>query len=266
MLILTLGCTQQVPPVNNATACTEEAKICPDGSAVGRTGPNCTFAPCPSIVGNDTDAHGCKPSAGYSWCEAKQKCVRPFEEPCEGTLKGSDVMNIAQVACGNAGNLSDTITYNSNTKTYWINLDTVKPGCAPACVVWEENRSAEINWRCTGLSTLYTVKTANTSLGEILVDGNGFTLYTFSPDSENKSTCSGSCASNWPPLLAINDTVSIPHGLPGTIGAFARMDNLSQVQVTYNGMPLYTYAGDGASGDTNGQGIGGKWYVVNVSD
>jgi predicted lipoprotein with Yx(FWY)xxD motif len=204
ILILALGCTQQTPPANvtnntSVKACTEEAKICPDGSAVGRTGPNCTFAPCPSIVGNDTDAHGCKPSAGYSWCEAKQKCIRPFEEPCEATLP------------------------------------------------------------------LYTVKTSNTSLGELLIDGNGFTLYTFSPDSVNKSTCTGSCVSNWPPLL-VKDTISIPNGLPGTIGAFARMDNLSEIQVTYNGMPLYTYAADSAPGDTNGQGIGGKWYVVKVSD
>ncbi|MFH0861630.1 MAG: serpin family protein [Candidatus Altiarchaeota archaeon] len=63
-------------------ACTAEAKICPDGSAVGRTGPNCEFTPCPAIVGGDSDAHGCKASAGYSWCEASQKCIRAWEENC----------------------------------------------------------------------------------------------------------------------------------------------------------------------------------------
>lgn len=84
--------------------CTEEAKLCPDGSAVGRIGPNCEFAPCPpsmpppvpgetqpvtpgpkpapAPIGGDSDTHGCKGSAGYSWCEAKQKCLRSWEEEC----------------------------------------------------------------------------------------------------------------------------------------------------------------------------------------
>lgn len=69
---------------NCTRACTEEAKICPDGSAVGRTGPDCEFAPCPQLVGNDSDEHGCKGSAGYSWCDAKQKCLRVWEENCSG--------------------------------------------------------------------------------------------------------------------------------------------------------------------------------------
>jgi len=44
----------------------------------------CTQPSPGPIVGNDSDAHGCKASAGYSWCEAKQKCLRPFEEACQG--------------------------------------------------------------------------------------------------------------------------------------------------------------------------------------
>lgn len=106
---------------NGPVACTMDARICPDGSAVGRVAPNCEFAPCPEVgsnqcecptgyrkdgdacnpecyystppclapsvpcsplVGNDFDEHGCKGSAGYSWCEAKQKCLRAWEEPC----------------------------------------------------------------------------------------------------------------------------------------------------------------------------------------
>lgn len=66
-------------------ACTEEAKICPDGSSVVRMGPNCEFSPCPKngqLVGGDQDEHGCIGSAGYSWCEAKQKCLRVWEEKC----------------------------------------------------------------------------------------------------------------------------------------------------------------------------------------
>lgn len=136
---------------NCTVACTMEAKICPDGSSVGREGPNCEFAPCPQMVGNDSDEHGCKASAGYSYCEAKNKCIRPFEEACEGALKGSEVMQIAEAGCGSTGNLTGSISYNPNSKTYWVDIDADKPGCSPACVVFEENRSAEINWRCTGL-------------------------------------------------------------------------------------------------------------------
>jgi predicted lipoprotein with Yx(FWY)xxD motif len=267
LLALVIGCTQQAPMENNATACTAEAKICPDGTAVGRTGPNCEFAPCPQvagndsglIVGNDSDEHGCKASAGYSWCEEKQKCMRVWEEACQGTLTGSEVMGIAQEICGNLGNLSNEIKYNENTRTYWVDIQTYKEGCSPACVVDEENRTAEVNWRCTGLIPPYTVKTANSSLGEILVDGNGFTLYTYASDTVNESACYGVCAQNWPPLL-IYDTIAIPKGLIGEFGAILRND--STLQVTYNGMPLYLYVLDKAPGDTKGDNLNGKWFVA----
>ena len=86
---------QQEADSNQQKPCTMEAKVCEDGSSVGRTGPNCEFAPCPSssdqeaennqqqIVGNDRDEHGCIGSAGYSWCEEKRKCLRSWEESCE---------------------------------------------------------------------------------------------------------------------------------------------------------------------------------------
>ena len=103
------------------------------------------------IVGNDSDIHGCKASAGYTWCDAKQTCIRPWEEPCEGSMNESDVRAIAQAGCGNTGNLTGNMTYNNNSRTYWIDLDTIKPGCSPACVVYEDNKRTEVNWRCTGL-------------------------------------------------------------------------------------------------------------------
>ena len=99
--------------------------------------------------------------------------------------------------------------------------------------------------------------------GEILVDGNGYTLYTFTADSANKSTCTGGCAATWPPVLLTSDTIKVPSTMSGTVGAFGR--DSSSIQLTYNGMPLYRYAGDSAPGDARGQGIGGKWYVVSVT-
>ncbi len=268
MIMLAAGCAQQGNG-GNTTACPADAKICPDGTAVGRVGPDCEFAPCPQadgngqIVGNDSDEHGCKASAGYSWCEAKGKCLRVWEEPCEGALTGAEVMRIAQEACGATGNLSDEMIYNPNSKTYWIDLDTVKPGCSPACVVFEQDGTGEVNWRCTGAIPPYTAKTANTSAGEILVDGSGFALYTFDEDSDNATTCYGACEENWPPLL-ISDTIAVPSGLPGEFGAIMRTDGA--LQVTYDGMPLYTYVGDEEPGDTNGEGVNGKWHVATPAD
>jgi hypothetical protein len=69
---------------DSRSACTLEAKQCPDGSYVGRIGPVCDFSACPEmpVVGGDRDEHGCIGSAGYSWCEPKQKCLRVWEESC----------------------------------------------------------------------------------------------------------------------------------------------------------------------------------------
>lgn len=68
---------------DTSAICTQEAKICPDGTSVGRTGSNCEFAPCPQLVGGDKDAHGCIGSAGYSWCAPLNKCIRPWLEKCQ---------------------------------------------------------------------------------------------------------------------------------------------------------------------------------------
>ncbi len=107
----------------------------------------------PPIVGGDRDAHGCIGSAGYSWCEAKQKCVREWEEPCGPTdclgMSFSDAMAIAGEQCGDNATMNRIC--NEGTKTWWIDMDIVRPGCSPACVVNVETRTAEINWRCTGL-------------------------------------------------------------------------------------------------------------------
>lgn len=255
------GCTQAPPgsdrdshgciPSAGYTWCEEKQKCLRPWEE------NCTVMP-----GSDRDAHGCIPSAGYTWCDAKQSCVREWEDPCLAGAKNLTwALAIAESsACVQEGNLTDQYAYNNNTRTWWLGLDIIRAGCAPACVVYEENGSAEINWRCTGLIPLYTVKTANvTSLGEILTDGNGMTLYVFLQDSANRSNCAGTCAATWPPLL-VTDTITIPAGLPGNMGAILRSDNTTQV--TYNSMPLYRYSADRAPGDANGQGFNAKWYVV----
>jgi len=109
------------------------------------------------LVGGDKDEHGCIGSAGYTWCEPKQKCLREWEEPCEEAqpeehMSEERAREIAGASvCTENGSLNDEADYNNTTKTWWIGLNIEKEGCAPACVVDEATETAEINWRCTGL-------------------------------------------------------------------------------------------------------------------
>lgn len=104
----------------NNIVCTTDAKECPDGSYVGRSGPDCQFTPCPELKSTMTQAE--------ARVIAEQTCIKGGESLVPGT-------------------------YNAGTKTWWFdaNLNATKEGCNPACVVSEDTKTAEINWRCTGL-------------------------------------------------------------------------------------------------------------------
>ena len=106
------------------------------------------------------------------------------------------------------------------------------------------------------------VKTAQSpTLGTILVDGRGMTLYTLTNNGKAVS-CTGPCATVWPPLtLAPGATLSAQG-----VGGIASTAGPTGAQlVTHNGLPLYRFTGDNAPGDTNGEGMdtfGGEWHVV----
>ena len=107
-----------------------------------------------------------------------------------------------------------------------------------------------------------TVLVADSDLGQILTAADGMTVYLFMPDAQGTPTCIGSCAEAWPPL-----TVDDASQLTGGDGVDASLLGTTEhpaagTQVTYNGWPLYFFAGDSAPGDTNGQGQGGVWYVL----
>jgi predicted lipoprotein with Yx(FWY)xxD motif len=109
-----------------------------------------------------------------------------------------------------------------------------------------------------------TLKTAPASAGTILASAGGYVLYYFTQDKRGSgvSTCTGNCASLWPPLTG---TVQAPAGvaLPGPLGMITRADGTKQV--TINGYPIYLYEGDHAPGQANGNDMGGKWHVVKLS-
>ena len=107
------------------------------------------------------------------------------------------------------------------------------------------------------------LKTETTSAGMVLASSHGLTLYYYAEDKpgSGKSACTGSCASAWPPLAA---PVRAPAGLrlPGPLGIITRPGGVEQV--TINGFPVYTYAGDKAPGQAAGNGIEGAWHVVKI--
>lgn len=110
------------------------------------------------------------------------------------------------------------------------------------------------------------VELSSTKLGDILVDGDGRTLYLFEADKGTTSTCDGECAVAWPPLTTTGKPTAGDGVAASKLGTTKRSDGTTEV--TYNGHPLYFYAGDSAPGDTNGQGIdgfGAEWYVLSAA-
>lgn len=100
----------------------------------------------------------------------------------------------------------------------------------------------------------------NDALGAHLVAADGRTLYLFLKDAQGPSTCYDACAQNWPPLLAEGNPVGGEGVDNAKLGVAQRTDGANQV--TYNGWPLYFFAGDAQPGDVNGQGVIDQWFVV----
>ena len=111
-----------------------------------------------------------------------------------------------------------------------------------------------------------TIKLVNDgSMGKILVNSAGMTLYRFTTDHPNKPACTGACTGLWPP-------VTVPKGAKLTGGSgvtgLGTVASGGMLQVTFKKHPLYTYVLDTAPGDTNGQGVsdhGGTWFVATSS-
>lgn len=105
------------------------------------------------------------------------------------------------------------------------------------------------------------LSTADSSLGTIVVDGAGMTVYVFDNDTvgATSSACSGDCAANWPAVPAGAGDPQLD-GVTGEVGTITGVDG--EPQLTLGGLPLYYFAGDNAAGDVNGQGVGGIWWVV----
>ncbi len=108
-----------------------------------------------------------------------------------------------------------------------------------------------------------TLKTARIGSVDVLTNADGLTLYWFAPDTSTSSKCFGSCATYWPPVFG---SPAAGPGVTGKLGTIKRPGG--GLQATYNGHPLYTYIGDSAPGQANGNDLdlnGGFWYDIRVA-
>ena len=111
----------------------------------------------------------------------------------------------------------------------------------------------------SGVATLEKIKT---SIGPVLADAKGLTLYWYAKDTAMTSACTGSCATAWPPVSG-KPEAAMGVRLVGKFGTIKRANGM--LQATYKGHPLYTYAGDSAPGQVKGNGVGGVWHVLKVN-
>jgi predicted lipoprotein with Yx(FWY)xxD motif len=147
-------------------------------------------------------------------------------------------------ACGSGGSTGSSGNSSGTTPT----------ASAPAATSTSSSASAVIK------TASATVKGQSVT---ILTNDKGMTLYYFTPDTATKSACTGACASTWPPLLfSGSGSPTSAASLPGTLKV---QQDTNGAQVEYNGHPLYTYAGDSKPGQTNGEGILGKWFVATTT-
>lgn len=165
---------------------------------------------------------------------------------------GTLVVGAALVAaCGTEGG-GDTTTVATSEPDVTTTADTGQEATTTADSVDEETTTT------AAAETMDGVHAADSDLGSILVDPDGFTLYVFTQDTGGESVCYDQCADNWP---AVSADTAISSDLDAAMfGSTERTDGTSQL--TINGMPLYLFAADEAPGDVNGQGANDVWFVV----
>ena len=114
-----------------------------------------------------------------------------------------------------------------------------------------------------GSTTATVIESHAGSAGSFLTNSSGRAVYLWAADSMNKSTCSGACAGAWPPVTTTGKVTAADGAKTADLGTITRSDGSKQV--TYDGHPLYYFAGDSGAGQTNGQGsdsFGAKWWLV----
>lgn len=133
-------------------------------------------------------------------------------------------------------------------------------GSEGAPIVAPANASANDEAAAPAASTAPVVKSATTPIGDVLTSADGLTLYGFTNDVDAVSTCNGSCAEAWPPIV-VDENFTAGPGLDVGIFATAERDD-GQLQLVAGKFPLYTFAGDAVPGDITGHGSGDVWFAI----
>jgi predicted lipoprotein with Yx(FWY)xxD motif len=188
----------------------------------------------------------------------------------------SVVLLIGAAACGDDDNSSSATTAAAASATTAAASPTTKAAATPTTKAATTTTAAADSGGAYGptpttakatattaasggaASASGAVAIADSSLGKILVDSKGMTLYIFTPDNQGPSTCAGQCAAAWPALAG---PVTAGTGVDASKLGVAAGTGGTQ-QATYGGWPLYTFIQDSAPGDVNGQDSGEKWYVI----
>ncbi len=168
--------------------------------------------------------------------------VRPYKRPPKALALGGSLLVLALVIAGVAlgGKLLGGTPAPQKAPGAG-SASTPAPTAAPAVV-----QTAQAN-----------VQGKDTT---ILTTAQGLTLYYFTPDTATQTACTGDCIAKWPPLLFQGPgSPTAAADLPGKLSI---QTSANGPQVAYNGHPLYTFSGDTAPGQTNGQGKAGKWFVA----
>ncbi len=197
---------------------------------------------------------------GVSTCSGK--CLANWPPLlASGTLTAGTGLNASDFGTTQTTDGRTMVTYNNEPLYYFIGDknpgDTKGQGIGNVWFVVAPKSSTGSASQSQGLVVNIS---QNAKLGNILVDSNGMTLYTWKNDTMGVSTCSGKCLANWPAFLA-SATVTPGAGLNASDFGTAQTTD-GHTMVTYKGAPLYYFIGDKSAGDTNGQGIGNVWYAA----
>jgi predicted lipoprotein with Yx(FWY)xxD motif len=111
----------------------------------------------------------------------------------------------------------------------------------------------------SGAESTVVTSARKAKVGSVIVDARGRTLYRFTAEAQGLPVCTGACVETWLPALAGSAS-----GLPAHVATVRRPDG-GKLQLTYDGHPLYRYAGDRSKADANGEGVGGQWYVIRTA-
>src|SRR4051812_33567128 len=156
------------------------------------------------------------------------------------------------LACSNSKKSTDTAAGDSTSTTEATSSTSTITGV-------DGGSSTSSTTTATGTASGASVAVASTSLGPVVVDDKGFTLYLFEQDTGPTSTCTDACAKAWPPAV-VPAPPTAGTGVTGALTTPPRPDGSTQIVLA--GPPLYRFVADTAPGDVTGQDVGGTWYAV----